>query len=318
MLEVVLVRLSLGLLRMDKVKPEQRIFPDDFGITMGGRGSGRRTGSSSSKVEDYLAIDLAWLRRRGCLKPGTSGCLTWSVATTKTGSVRYRMEATGFRLIYRIRQTDESWRSVDELIPFMATRNGFGGYRRWFRCLSCSCPCRVIYAGGHFRCCPCHGLIYQSQYERPFTRATNRAQKLRDRLGKSDAIDDPFPPKPKGMHWRTYRRLEALDNEGLPTLTSRRHRATLARLSPEPKSVAWVESRAGPSDGQRPRPARTRNQSEDQKYRSCGHGMKPGTLFILDRLSRSKAEPTVTDGPAKDRAETHVVAIHPDRESRRL
>jgi hypothetical protein len=24
-------------------------------------------------------------------------------------------------------------------------------------------------------------------------------------------LDDGFPPKPKGMHWRTYRRLEQLD-----------------------------------------------------------------------------------------------------------
>jgi hypothetical protein len=144
---------------------------------MGGRGSGRRTGSSSSKVEDYLGIDLAWLRRRGCLKP------------------------------------DESWRAIDELVPFMETQNGFGGYRRWFRCLGCSRRCRIIYGGSHFRCRRCHALKYQSQYERPFTRATNRAQKLRDRLGKTDAIDDPFPPRPKGMHWRTYRRLEALDNK---------------------------------------------------------------------------------------------------------
>jgi hypothetical protein len=74
---------------------------------MGGQGSGRRTGSSFAKVEDYLGIDLAWLRCRGCLKPGVSGSLTWSVATTQTGSVRYRTEPNGFRLIYRSRQPDE-------------------------------------------------------------------------------------------------------------------------------------------------------------------------------------------------------------------
>jgi hypothetical protein len=180
---------------------------------MGGRGSGRRTGSSSNKVEDYHAIDLAWLRRRGCLKPGASGSITWSMETRELASVRYRTEPNGFRLLYRIRQPDESWRAIDELVPFTETRNGFRGYRRWFRCLSCSRPCRVLYGGSHFRCRHCHGLKYQSQYERPLTRATNRAQKLRDRLGKTDAIDDPFPPKPKGMHWRTYRRLEALDHE---------------------------------------------------------------------------------------------------------
>jgi hypothetical protein len=112
------------------------------GITMGGRGSGRRTGSSFAKVEDRFAIDFAWLRRRGCLKPGTSGRLTWSVATTETGSIRYWTEVTGFRLIYRIRRPDEIWRAIDELFPFMETKNGFGGSRRWFGCPSCSRPCR--------------------------------------------------------------------------------------------------------------------------------------------------------------------------------
>jgi hypothetical protein len=85
------------------------------------------------------------------------------------GSVRYRMEATGLRLIYRFRQTDESWRAIDELVPFAETQNGFGGYRRWFRCLSCARPCRIMYGGSYFRCRRCQDLRYQCQYERPFT-----------------------------------------------------------------------------------------------------------------------------------------------------
>jgi hypothetical protein len=35
--------------------------------------------------------------------------------------------------------------------------------------------------------------------------------KLRDRLGQRDSLDKPFPEKPKRMHWKTYRRLEARD-----------------------------------------------------------------------------------------------------------
>jgi hypothetical protein len=38
-----------------------------------------------------------------------------------------------------------------------------------------------------------------------------RAQNVRVRLGGSGSMDECFPPKPKGMHWRTYRRLEADD-----------------------------------------------------------------------------------------------------------
>ena len=54
-------------------------------------------------------------------------------------------------------------------------------------------------------------------------RGLTRAQKLRERLGGSLCIDDPFPAKPKGMHWKTYAKLringEAQENRvhGLST-----------------------------------------------------------------------------------------------------
>ena len=42
-------------------------------------------------------------------------------------------------------------------------------------------------------------------------RTITRAQPTRKRLGGFEGIDDPFPPKPKGMHWKTYHKLEAAD-----------------------------------------------------------------------------------------------------------
>ena len=38
-------------------------------------------------------------------------------------------------------------------------------------------------------------------------RALGQAQKLRQKLGGSGSMDEPFPDKPKGMHWRTYERI---------------------------------------------------------------------------------------------------------------
>jgi hypothetical protein len=67
--------------------------------------------------------------------------------------------------------------------------------------------CAVLYGGTHYRCRKCWNLAYQSQHEVPYQRALSQAQKFRQRLGGSPCTDDPFPEKPKGMHWRTYDRL---------------------------------------------------------------------------------------------------------------
>jgi hypothetical protein len=40
-------------------------------------------------------------------------------------------------------------------------------------------------------------------------RALSQAQKLRLRLGGSPCTLDPFPEKPRGMHWSTFQRLAA-------------------------------------------------------------------------------------------------------------
>jgi hypothetical protein len=38
-------------------------------------------------------------------------------------------------------------------------------------------------------------------------RGISKAQKICARLGGDMSLGDFFPPKPKGMHWRTYERL---------------------------------------------------------------------------------------------------------------
>lgn len=77
-------------------------------------------------------------------------------------------------------------------------------------CPACNRRCRILYGpGSRFLCRRCGDLKYETQYEPDFARAATRALKIRERLGGRCGIDDPFPPKPKGMHWRTYQRLEA-------------------------------------------------------------------------------------------------------------
>src|ERR1700692_2642395 len=48
---------------------------------------------------------------------------------------------------------------------------------------------------------------YESQREIPVSRAMRRAQMIKMRLGGSGDPFEPFPQKPRRMHWRTYVRL---------------------------------------------------------------------------------------------------------------
>jgi len=115
------------------------------------------------------------------------------------------------RLIYRTRRQGEEWKDIDELFPFLYTATNFAGRRQWLRCLLCGRRCRILYGGAYFRCRRCYGLKFESQYEPAWLRGISRAQKIRERYGGSGSLDEPFPAKPKGMHWRTYDRLFAED-----------------------------------------------------------------------------------------------------------
>ena len=53
----------------------------------------------------------------------------------------------------------------------------------------------------------CHQLVYASQREQFHDRALRKAQAIRMKLGGSASFFEPFPDKPKGMHWSTCQHL---------------------------------------------------------------------------------------------------------------
>lgn len=180
---------------------------------MGGQGSGRIgwAGMYSDKCHEYHSMDLAWLRRKKLLQIGYWSTITWSRAGSVTGSIQIQCHKDGLRLNYKQRRQGEDWQDISEFVPLVVTATRFGGRRQWFGCLSCGSRCRILYGGTHFRCRQCHRLKYESQYEAAYSRACTQSHGLRKRLGYVGSLDDPFPPKPKGMHWKTYRELELRD-----------------------------------------------------------------------------------------------------------
>lgn len=99
------------------------------------------------------------------------------------------------------------------------TETNFGGRRQWFLCPCCGRRCAIVYreiAGSRWGCRVCLKGRYLSEPMSPNDRRLHAAFKVRKRLGQTKGgIVAPFPPKPKGMHWRTYRNLKhsALLNE---------------------------------------------------------------------------------------------------------
>src|SRR5262249_289198 len=70
--------------------------------------SGRYSHSSTPTCESARSIDLAWLRRRGMLKPGRYS-LTWSSRGEPAGSISIVAQAAGVHLLYWVLCHEERW-----------------------------------------------------------------------------------------------------------------------------------------------------------------------------------------------------------------
>ena len=93
------------------------------------------------------------------------------------------------------------------------TRCHYGGERPWFLCPDCSRRAAILYAGPHYACRRCHGLYYECQRTRGRWSAVVRLQRLRERLGGSGNLTEPFPQRPRYMHRRTYERLQRRERD---------------------------------------------------------------------------------------------------------
>lgn len=86
-----------------------------------------------------------------------------------------------------------------------------GGQRAWWLCPASGCGRRVavLYGSSLYACRHCHHLAYSTQREQAHDRARSKADNICKRLGWEPGILNGDGAKPKGMHWRTFERLQA-------------------------------------------------------------------------------------------------------------
>ena len=178
---------------------------------MGGMGSGRHWhyGAKDTTV-DYKTIDMRRWKRDGLLKPDQSFGWQWTRNGEVIASIRVRTEPGRVILTYRHKSGGNEWKDESYPIQLDWSACNFGGERPWFLCPARGCGRRVaiLYGGGIFACRHCYQLAYPSQRETYDDRAARRADKIRERLGWEQGILNPKGwGKPKGMHWRTFDRL---------------------------------------------------------------------------------------------------------------
>lgn len=178
-----------------------------------------------ARVEDFPALDVNRLVRGGFLAPGD---YLW--AWEEADGWPLRVISLGDRVEIRLLGATLGEVSLD------STPCHFGGRRLWWRCPSCDARrARLYLHGGVLSCRLCADLSYESQLEREVARGLRRARRIRERLGGSPRLVDPFPPKPIRMRWATY--------DALRTEAARAEADYLVSLAPMAKRVRRAASR---------------------------------------------------------------------------
>jgi hypothetical protein len=163
---------------------------------MGGFGSGQRWNSKAT-TSDYDRLDVrSWQRERLLVSGRSFAYQQWNVEVLAPFKLGAQPDRIGL--------VDRSGLSYS--ISLEWTRCNYGGSRAWFVCPTCRQRVAILY-GAAFACRECLRLAYDSQQDSGWNRSLRRSRTTRMRLGGSSNLAEPLPGKPKGMHWRTYRRL---------------------------------------------------------------------------------------------------------------
>jgi len=161
-------------------------------------------------------LDVFSFRREGFLQPGMSGISIWRQGEEQVAVIGFRMEDGALALRYSITRRDEQKKDCDYRVSVSWTGCHYGGSRPWFVCPGVvgGVPCKRRVAklykppdGDLFLCRHCCNLSYESRREDQAGRMARKARDIRRRLGGRRGFFEPFPGRPKGMHYETYERL---------------------------------------------------------------------------------------------------------------
>jgi hypothetical protein len=171
----------------------------------------RPVSGARQTCESCKALDVRQLHREDYLRPGLRFSWKWTRGDIPSGDIQIVTENDD---LPRPPLRRERVKDIQQRVHLTWTRCHLSGKRPWFQCPVSSngkyCGRRVAklhLAHELFACRQFSGLAYESQQESDPDPVFNKAQKIRIRLGGCGNITLPFPPKPKGMHRKTYDRL---------------------------------------------------------------------------------------------------------------
>jgi hypothetical protein len=173
---------------------------------VGGYGSGKWFRHDiKAKTSTLFRIDIKDFRRSSGLKPGARGEVEWRRQGALVGSLTYEIKSDRVMLEYEHQSPEKEAQLVIETIWLDHTPCNYGGKRAWFSCPQCCRRVAVLFrVDRRFRCRKCHKLTYQTQSWDQLDRSGHKVRNIRVQLGGSGGLGDAFPPKPVGMHLRTY------------------------------------------------------------------------------------------------------------------
>jgi hypothetical protein len=173
-------------------------------------------------TQNMHPLDIRRIHRAGLLHPGRAFGWEWTCGGNRVADINLQVGINEVILSYLAWDPSQNWQDMNYPVRLTWTPCNFGGQRPWWRCPVSGCGRRVavLFGGNVYACRHCQKVQYQSTRETPADQALRRAEKLRKRLGWVAGIANDLGAKPKGMHRKTFARLQALhDANTLQALT---------------------------------------------------------------------------------------------------